>query len=137
MLPNREWTPPKIDFSKVDKLQEVKKANVYNCPSFVKRIERGAHRKVVNLEVCYCDHDELLRHIAILKSAVVFWRDKTKGQVQGHWLQLAKWLHLLANPFWGTLSSRTSEETASTTVVRELFCQEKRWGVIKLVRKFT
>ena len=29
-IPNSEWTPPKIDFSKVDKLQEVKKQHVYN-----------------------------------------------------------------------------------------------------------
>ena len=38
-------------------------------------------------------------------------------------------------PFGGTMSLRTSEETASTTVVRELFCQETRWGVINLMRE--
>ena len=50
---NSEWTPPKIDFSKVDKLQEVKKQHVYNWSFFVKRIGKGANRKVVNLEDCY------------------------------------------------------------------------------------
>ena len=80
-LPNSEWTPPKIDFSKVDKLQEMKKSNVYNYSSFVKRIGKGVNRKIVNLEDCYGDHDELLHRIAILKSVVVFWRDKTKGGV--------------------------------------------------------
>ena len=34
-IPNSEWTPPKIDFSKVDKLQEVKKQHVYNYSFFV------------------------------------------------------------------------------------------------------
>ena len=34
-IPNSEWTPPKIDFSKVDKFQEVKKQHVYNWSFFV------------------------------------------------------------------------------------------------------
>ena len=80
-IPNSEWTPAKIDFSKVDKLQEVKKQHAYNWSFFVKRIGRGANRKVVNLEDCYGDHDELLRRIAILKSVALLWRDKTKGLV--------------------------------------------------------
>ena len=100
-LPNSEWTPPKIDFSKVDKLQEVKKANVYNYSSFVKRIGRGANRKIVNLEDCYGDHDELLRRIAILKSVVVFWRDKTKGKVRGHYDKLLASSHIhFARKYW-------------------------------------
>ena len=78
-IPNSQWTPPKIDFSKVDKLQEVKKQQVYNWSFFVKRIGRGANRNTVTLEDCYGDHDELLRRIAILKSVAVFWQDKTKG----------------------------------------------------------
>ena len=40
-IPNSQWTPPKIDFSKVDKLQEVKKQHAYNWSFFVKRIGRG------------------------------------------------------------------------------------------------
>ena len=100
-LPNSEWTPLKIDFSKVDKLQEVKKQNVYNYSSFVKRIGRGANRKVVNLEDCYGDHDELLRRIAILKSVAVFWRDKTKGQVRGHYDKLLASSHThFARKYW-------------------------------------
>ena len=42
-----------------------------------------------------------------------------------HRIVIGQWWHLPANPFWGTLSSRTSEETASTTVVRELYVVEK------------
>ena len=40
-IPNSEWTPPKIDFFKVHKLQEVKKQHVYNWSFFVKGIGRG------------------------------------------------------------------------------------------------
>ena len=37
-IPNSEWTPPKIDFSEVDKLQEVKKQHVYNWSFFITQI---------------------------------------------------------------------------------------------------
>ena len=100
-IPNSEWTPPNIDLSKVDKLQEVKKQHVYNWSFFVKRIGKGANRKIVNLEDCYGDHDELLRSIAILKSVAVFWWDKTKGRVRGHYDKLLASSHIhFAQKYW-------------------------------------
>ena len=57
-------------------------------PSLSKELGGGANRKVVNLEDCYGDHDELLCRIAFLKSVAVFWRGKTKGQVRGHYDKL-------------------------------------------------
>ena len=47
-IPNSEWTPPKIDFSKVHKLQEVKKQHVHNWSFFVKRI---GWRQIVKLSI--------------------------------------------------------------------------------------
>ena len=57
-------------------------------PSLSKELGGGANRKVVNLEDCYGNHDELLRRIAILKSVAVFWWDKTKGPVLCHYDKL-------------------------------------------------
>ena len=101
LIPNSEWTPPKIDSSKVDKLQEVKKQLVYNWSFFVKRIGRGANHRVVNLEDCYGNHDGLLHRIAILKSVALFWRDNAKGLVRGHYDKLLASSHVhFARKYW-------------------------------------
>ena len=55
----------------------------------------GENRKVVNLEGCYGDHDELLRRIAIHNSVAAFWRDKAKGLVRGHYDKFLASSHIL------------------------------------------
>ena len=49
------------------------------------------------------------------------------------WLQLAKWWHLLANPFWGDYELENIGGDRFTIVVRELFLPKEtqtRWEAI-------
>ena len=76
-LPREEWKIPKVDFSKVDKLQEVKKQYVYNHLTICKTYEEyPQNMMVVNMADYYNDHDLLLRKTMLIMEIVFVWKTK-------------------------------------------------------------
>ena len=76
-LPREEWKIPKVDFSKVDKLQEVKKQFVYSHLTISKTYEEYPQKMmVVNMADYYGDHDLLLRKTMLIIEIVDVWKTK-------------------------------------------------------------
>ena len=76
-LSREDWKIPKVDFSKVDKLQEVKKQYVYSHLTICKTYEEfPQNMMVVNMADYYSDHDLLLRKTMIVMEIVSVWKIK-------------------------------------------------------------
>ena len=76
-LSREDWKIPKVDFSKVDKLQEVKKQYVYNHLTICKTYEEfPQNMMVVNMADYYSDHDLLLRKTMLVMEIVSVWKTK-------------------------------------------------------------
>ena len=76
-LSRKDWKIPKVDFSKVDKLQEVKKQFVYSHLTISKTYEEyPQNMMVVNMADYYGDHDLLLRKTMLIMEIVDVWKSK-------------------------------------------------------------
>ena len=76
-LSREDWKIPKVDFSKVDKLQEVKKQFVYIHLTISKTYEQyPQNMMVVNVADYYGDHDLLLRKTMLIMEIVEIWKIK-------------------------------------------------------------
>ena len=72
-----------MDFSKVDKLQEVKKQFVYSHLTISKTYEEyPQNMMVVNMAEYYGDHDLLLRKTMLIKEIVDIWIIKALSKNQ-------------------------------------------------------
>ena len=76
-MDKRDWKIPKIDFSKVDKLQEVKKQFVYSYLTICKTYEEYPQNKMtVTLADYYSDHDLLLKKTMLVMEIINIWKTK-------------------------------------------------------------
>ena len=76
-LSREDWKIPKVDFSKVDKLQVLKKQFVYSHLTISKTYEEyPQNMMVVNMVDYYGDHDLLLRKTMLVMEIVNIWKIK-------------------------------------------------------------
>ena len=75
-LPNKKWKLPKVDFTKVNKLQEIKKHSVFTFATLSMTTGKGDQTQEFDLEDYFGSHDKLIRQIAILKTFVEIWKSK-------------------------------------------------------------